>query len=87
MYINEITINVKARFKIYQYIICDDKRQIWQLSHFKNKRTYDLKIIKYNEKRNGYRINSNWVQRNRLINLMIKCEEKLIIQERKEFPF
>ncbi len=61
------TINIKARFKFYPYIVCRDKRELFQLRHFKGKRTLSFRKIKYSKKRNGYLINRNWVSRTRMI--------------------
>lgn len=61
-------INVKARFKFYPHIVCNDKRELFQLPHFKGKRTLNFRRIKYSEERNGFSINGNWVSRNRMTN-------------------
>lgn len=60
-------IQIKGRFKFYPYLVCGIDRKIYQLTHFKSKRTCYFKEIKYNEKRNGYRIDSQWVSKNRLL--------------------
>jgi hypothetical protein len=39
MYINELAIIIKARFKIYEHIICNEKRELWQLEFAKNNKT------------------------------------------------
>jgi hypothetical protein len=39
MYISELAIIIKARFRIYTNIICDDKKTLWELEHCKNNRT------------------------------------------------
>ena len=87
MYINELSITVKARFAKYEYVICNDKRELWQLEHFKNRRTCLLKKLTYNEKRKAYRINSQWVTKKRLRQFMILCDEKIILTEEKLTPF
>ena len=62
---------IKHRFKLYPYIICDDNKTLWQIEHFKNKRTYPQKRLAYNDKRKAFRINSQWVSRKRLIKLIV----------------
>lgn len=87
MYINELSIIVKARFKIYEYIICNDKRELWQLETRNHKRTSYLRKLTYNETRKAYRINSQWVSKKRLHKLMLLCDEKLILIKAQETPF
>lgn len=86
MYISELSIIVKARFKIYKHIICNDKRELWELENSK-KRTKYLHKLTYNEKRKAYRINSQWVSKKRLEKLIIRCDEKIILREQQQFPF
>lgn len=87
MYINELSIIVKARFKIYEHIICNDKRELWQLEYCKNNRTRYLHQLTYNDKRKAYRINSQWVSKKRLQKLIILCHEKIILIEEQKTPF
>ena len=87
MYINGLAIVVKARFKIYEHIICNDKRELLQLEFCKNNRTRYLHQLTYNDKRKAYRINSQWVSKKRLHKLMILCNEKIILIETQETPF
>ena len=87
MYINELSIILKARFKLYEYIICNDKRELWQLEFCKNNRTQYLHQLTYNDKRKAYRINSQWVTKKRLKKLIILCHEKIILVEAQETPF
>lgn len=87
MYINELPIIIKARFKIYEYVICNDKRELWQLEYSKNKRTHYLRQLTYNETRKAYRINSQWVSKKRLYKFIIHCNEKLILIEEQKYPF
>ncbi len=61
-------IKITARFKFYPYIVCGEDRNLYQLPHFRGKRTLNFRKIKYNKERNGYSINGNWVSRNRMIN-------------------
>lgn len=75
MIFNEIEkVNVKERFKFYPYIICNDKRELWQLPHCLGKRTKEYRKIKYNPKRRAYSINGAWVSEKRM-----KQENNLII--------
>ena len=87
MYINEIAINVFCIFKIYNHVVCDDKKQLWQIEYHHKKRVLPTRKITYNPERNAYRINSLWVSKVRLLNLRIEKKYKLIIQEGKETPF
>lgn len=87
MYISELSIIVKARFKIYEHIICNDKKELWQLEFCKNNRTRYLRKLTYNDKRKAYRINSQWVSKKRLYKLMIQCDEKIILIEEQKTPF
>lgn len=68
---------IKARFKIYNNIICDENRDLYQLEHFKNKRVYPFKKLVYNKDRKAYRINSQWVSKKRLYNLII-LQDKVV---------
>lgn len=68
-------LHIKAKFKLYPYVVCDDKRILWQLEHFKYRRTCPMKKLTYNEERKAYRINSQWVSKKRLYKFMIKCDE------------
>lgn len=87
MYINELSITVKSRFKIYEHIICNEKRELWQLEFCKSNRTRYLRKLTYNEKRKAYRINSQWVSKKRLKKLIILCDEKIILRETQQTPF
>ena len=69
---------IKARFKIYEHIVCDDNRKLYQLEHFKNKRTFPFKELTYNSKRKAYRIYSQWVSKKRLYKLMIHVDEEIV---------
>ena len=73
------TIKIKGKFKFYPFIVLSDDRKLYQLPHFKSKRTCYFKEIVYNENRKGYRINSQWVSKNRLLKLFIKCDEVIEI--------
>lgn len=79
MIFSKLQIQIKARFKFYSYIVCDDKRQLWQLPHFKNKRTYPYKKLSYNSKRNSYGIYGQNVSYNRLKSLIILKDELIDI--------
>lgn len=77
MFNSTLKIYIKARFKFYPHIVCDDKRELWQLPHFKNKRTYPFKKLSYNEARNSYGIYGQNVSYNRLTSdhILIKVDE------------
>lgn len=87
MYINEIAINVFCSFKIYNHVICDDKKQLWQLETCPRKRTIPLRKLTFNNNRKAYRINGNWVSKDRLLKLRIENKYKIKLQEGKETPF
>jgi uncharacterized C2H2 Zn-finger protein len=59
-------VNVKARFKFYPYIICNDKEELWQLPHCTGKRTKEYRKIKYVAKRKAYIINGAYVSKKRM---------------------
>lgn len=87
MYINELSINVVCTFKIYNHIICDDQKQLWQTEHQHNKRILPTRKLTYSLERNAYRINSLWVAKNRLIDLRINKKYKIILKEGVYRPF
>ena len=66
---------IKYRFKLYPNIVCDDNKTLWQLEHFKNKRTFPEKKLIYNSDRKAFRISSQWVSRKRLLGLKIEVLE------------
>ena len=70
---------IKARFKIYDNIVCGDDRKLYQLEHFKNKRVFPFKKLTYNSNRKAYRIYSQWVSKKRLYKLMMPCDEYNLI--------
>lgn len=55
------TLKIKGRFKFYPNLVCGVDRKIYQLTHFKKRRTCYFREIKHNKDRNGYRIDGNWV--------------------------
>lgn len=73
------TLEIKYRFKFYPYLVCGVDRKLYQLTHFKNRRTCYFKEIPYNNERKGYRINSRWVSFNRLNKFKTKAEETIQI--------
>lgn len=70
-------MNIKYRFRLYPNIVCDDNKTLWQLEHFKNKRTFPLKKLTFNSNRKAFRIYSQWVTRKRLLELKIEVIEVL----------
>lgn len=70
-------MNIKYRFKIYDNIVCDDSKTLYQLEHFYSKYTYPFKKLTYNDKRKAYRIKSQWVSKRRLYKLIYSVEEDL----------
>ena len=74
MYINNFQIEIKYKFKLYENIVCDDKNTLYQLQHFNkaSKRTFSLRKLTFNEKRNAYHIKGVWVKKNTLHKLKYK---------------
>ena len=68
---------IKLRFKIYTNIVCDDNKTLYQLEHFKNKRTYPFRKLTYNKDRKAYRIYGQWVSKKRLRKFMYEVNEVL----------
>lgn len=80
MIYNELQkIEIKGKFKFYPHLVCGVDKKIYQLSHFKTRRTCYFKEIKYNPTRKGYRINSQWVSKNRLLNLFYIENQSIIL--------
>lgn len=73
------TLDIKYRFKMFDYLVCAVDGKLYQLTHFKNKRTCYFKYIPYNKVRKGYRINSVWIPFSRLDNLKYDCVETIEI--------
>jgi len=73
------TLNIKARFKFYPNVVCGSDRVLYQLSHFKRRRSCFFKKLTYNSKRKAYRINSQWVSRKKLYSLAILKTETIEI--------
>ena len=73
------TIEIKYRFKMFPYLVCGVDRQLYQLTHFKKRRTCYFKKIPYNVSRKGYRVNSVWVSFSRLDRLKIESIETIVI--------
>ena len=74
MYINNFEIEIKYKFKLYENIVCDEINILYQLQHFNkaSKRTFSLRKITFNEKRNAYRIKGVWVKKETLHRLKYK---------------
>lgn len=68
MYINNFQINIKYRFKFYDNIVCDDHNVLYQLQHFNpaSKKTFRLRKLSCNIKRQAYRIKGVWVKKETL---------------------
>lgn len=70
-------MNVVFRFKIYENIVLNEDKELYQLEHFKSKYTYSFKKLTYNKDRKAYRIYSQWVSLKRLNKLSYKVKEKI----------
>jgi hypothetical protein len=79
-------INILYRFKIYTHLGVDDKRNIWELPNFSNKRTKNLRKLTYYKKRDAFRYNNGYISRSRLYKLMYKVNEVYGFEE-SECPF
>lgn len=79
-------INILYRFKIYTNLVVDDNRNIWELPHFTNKRTKNLRKLTYYKERDSYRYNNGYLKRSRLAKLMYKSVETYG-QEESKIPF
>ena len=64
------TLNITARFRLFPYVVCGSNKVLYQLSHFKRRRTCPFKKLTYNPKRKAYRINSQWVFKTKLYSLI-----------------
>ena len=72
-------LKIKHRFKRYPHLVVGEDRRLYQLTHFKKRRTCYFKEIAYNKVRKGFRINSTWVSFSTLQRLKIDvCEEVLL---------
>jgi hypothetical protein len=68
------------RFKIYENIVLNKDKELYQLEHFKSKYTYPFKKLTYNKYRKAYRIYSQWVSEKRLNKLSYKVNEEIHVQ-------
>jgi len=64
-------INILHRFKKFPFVVCATDGLLYQLENCPRKRTIPFKKLTYNEKRDAYRINSQWVTRKQLQKLKI----------------
>jgi hypothetical protein len=81
-----LKINILYRFKLFPNIICDDKKNLYQLEDKTGKRYKPLRKLSFNEKRKSYYINSIPVTKKRLYNLMYKSEGTIILKH-ENLPF
>ncbi len=70
-------MKVKFRFKIYENVVLNDKKELYQLSHFKGKYTHPFKKLTYNKERKAFRIYSQWVSLKRLNKFSYKVYENI----------
>lgn len=73
------------RFKIYDNVVLNDKKELYQLAHFKGKYTHPFKKLTYNKERKAYRIYSQWVTEKRLNKLSYKVNETILEENRTNF--
>jgi hypothetical protein len=81
-----LKINILYRFKIYTHLAIDDKKNIWELPNFSNKRTKNLRKLTYYKKRDAFRYNNGYISRSRLYKLIYKVNEVYGFEE-SECPF
>ena len=74
-------MKVIFRFKIYENIVLNEDKELYQLEYFKSKYTYSFKKLTYNKDRKAYRIYSQWVSIKRLNNLSYKVNEEIQVGE------
>ena len=70
-------MRVVFRFKIYENIVLNEDKELYQLEHFKSKYTYPFKKLIYNKNRKAYRVYSQWVSLKRLNRLSYKVDKKI----------
>ena len=70
-------MRVIFRFKIYENIVLNEDKELYQLEHFKSKYTYPFKKLIYNKNRKAYRVYSQWVSLKRLNRLSYKVDKKI----------
>lgn len=79
-------INILYRFKIYENLVVDDNKNIWELPTLLSRRNKKLRKLTYYKKRDAYRYNNGYLTRTRLKQLMYKSVETYGEIE-KEYPF
>jgi hypothetical protein len=80
MYINELKfLEIEGKFKMFPHVVCGSDKKLYQLVHFKKRRTCYFKKLTYNSDRKAYRINSQWVTKKRLLKLIILKKETITI--------
>jgi hypothetical protein len=77
-------MKVIFRFKIYENIVLNKDKELYQLEHFKSKYTYPFKKLTYNKYRKSYRIYSQWVSKKRLNKLSYKVYEDIVLDNLSE---
>ena len=77
-------MKVLFRFKIYENIVLNENKELYQLEHFKCKRTFPFKKLTYNKDRKAYRIYSQWVSEKRLNKLSYKVNETILTDNLSE---
>ena len=73
------TLKIKHRFKFYPHLVVGEDRRLYQLTHFKKRRTCYFKEIVLNKERKGFRINSQWVALSTLQRLKIEVSEEVVL--------
>jgi hypothetical protein len=69
---------------MYENIVLNKDKQLFQLEHFKSKYTYPFKKLTYNKDRKAYRIYSQWVSEKRLNKLSYKVYEDMVLDNLSE---
>lgn len=68
-------INILYRFKIYENLVVDDNKNIWELPTLLSRRNKKLRKLTYYKKRDAYRYNNGYLKRSRLAKLMYESVE------------
>jgi len=68
-------INILYRFKLYNHLVVDDQKNIWELPNCPKKRTHNLRKLSYYKPRKAYRYNNGYLKKETLYKLMYRVNE------------
>jgi len=72
-------LKIKGRIKNYANLVVGEDKNIYQLAHFKNKRTIPFRKLKYYPKRKAYGYNGSYFSKSRMLKLYY--EDKSVVNE------